>query len=308
MPIPTLFDITLPLLKLMSDEKPRPLRILVEELGLVFDLTETEKTEYLPSGAQKRFDNRVGWARTELKFAGLVEPADRSDWRITHQGLEVLKEPPDRIDIGFLRRFEGYVENAGLAPKSTATTGSGPTTTISGLNEKMTPEEAIEAGYNAFKSQLAEEILSAVLRSPPDFFERLVVDLLVRMGYGGSQQDAGEAVGRSGDGGIDGVIKEDRLGLATIQLQAKRWSTVVGRPEIQRFAGAILGKKTQKGVFITTSTFSREAKEYAEGIGATIILIDGARLSDLMIEFDVGVVTTAAFELKRLDRDFFPDQ
>ena len=171
-----------------------------------------------------------------------------------------------------------------------------------------TPEESLQDAYLVLRKNLADDLLETVKKSPPEFFERLVVDLLVRMGYGGSRQEAGEAIGRSGDEGIDGIIKEDRLGLDIIYIQAKRWEGSIGRPEVQKFAGALQGQHARKGVFITTSKFSGEATEYAANIGTRVILIGGAQLAELMIDHGVGVTTEATYELKRIDSDYFPDE
>ena len=171
----------------------------------------------------------------------------------------------------------------------------------------VTPEEAIESAYQGLRDQLAQELLDVVLKCSPTFFEQLVVDLLVKMGYGGSRRDAGERIGRSGDGGIDGIIKEDRLGLDTLFIQAKRWQGSVGRPEVQKFVGALQGQRARKGVFITTSTYTADAVDYVARIDTKVILIDGKALSNLMVDFDVGVSASATYVVKRIDSDYFED-
>jgi restriction system protein len=221
--------------------------------------------------------------------------------RITQRGLAFLQEKPLRVDVKLLERFPEFLEFRNRrrdreSPSIPAFTESG-----------ETPEDALAAAYQTLRADLEAELLQQVKESSPAFFERLVVDLLVKMGYGGSRQDAGRAVGRSGDGGIDGIINEDRLGLDVIYIQAKRWDTTVGRPEIQRFAGALQGQPARKGVFITTSSFSPDAEEYAARIDSRIILIDGARLTRLMVDHSVGVSTVGVYEVKKIDSDFFTE-
>lgn len=224
-------------------------------------------------------------------------------YQITDRGREVLRDPPARLTLRYLARFPEYVEfrnRSRVSSERLPESSSQP----DGEDER-TPEEDLEYGYSRLRAALAEEILSRVAAMPPAFFENLVVDLLVSMGYGGSHQDAGRAVGRGGDEGIDGVIKQDRLGLEAVYVQAKRWQGTVGRPEIQRFAGALQGQRARKGIFITTSAYSKEAQEYAASIDATIVLVNGAQLAELMIDHGIGVSRVGTYEIKRLDSDYF---
>ena len=304
MAIPDFQTIMLPLLDLAGDGETRQIRKPVDILAQHFALTDDETRELVPSGRQPRFHNRVSWARTYLAKAGLLESPKRGYFRITDRGRDVLAGKPSEINIKFLEQFEEFKSfrqlRRALAPPVDATE----------LGEGIsadTPEETLQAAYLELRKNLADDLLEEVKKSPPGFFERLVVDLLVRMGYGGSRQEAGEVIGRSGDEGIDGIIKEDRLGLDVIYVQAKRWEGVVGRPEVQKFAGALQGQRARKGVFITTSTFSRKAKEYAEKIETKVILIGETQLAELMIDHGIGVTTEATYELKRIDSDYFPD-
>jgi restriction system protein len=301
MAIPDYQALMLPLLRFVSDRKEHPLRAVIEILAEEFALSSEERNELLPSGSQFVFANRVGWARTYLKQAGLMDSPRRGMCRITQRGLDFLQEKPPRVDVKLLERFPEFLEFRNRrrereSPSIPAFTESG-----------ETPEDALAAAYQTLRAALEAELLQQIKESSPAFFERLVVDLLVKMGYGGSRQDAGRAIGRSGDGGIDGIINEDRLGLDVIYIQAKRWDTTVGRPEIQRFAGALQGQRARKGVFITTSNFSQDAEEYAARIDSRIILIDGARLTRLMVDHNVGVSTVGVYEVKKIDSDFFTE-
>jgi len=291
----------LPLLRLASDRQEHQLRTVIEILADEFSLTNEERNELLPSGSQAVFANRVGWARTYLKQAALIDASRRGSFRITQRGIDLLRDKPLRIDVKLLERFSEFLEfrNRRRERESAST----PTF----IESSETPEDSLAAAYKALHTDLEAELLQQVKESSPAFFERLVVDLLVKMGYGGTRQDAGRAIGRSGDGGIDGIINEDRLGLDVIYIQAKRWDTGVGRPEIQRFAGALQGQRARKGVFITTSSFSQDAEEYASRIDSRIILIDGARLARLMVDHNVGVSTVGVYEVKKIPSDYFTE-
>lgn len=304
MSIPDFQTIMLPLLKFAADQQDHSLREAIEALAQVFNLSEQERKELLPSGQQATFDNRVSWASAHLKKASLLESPRRSFFKITQRGLDVLSKNPSRIDVKFLEQFPEYIEfirGGGKKDKEA----------IAGIeleaNSHQTPEELLEYGYQKIRQDLAQEVLNRVKASSPSFFERLVVELLVRMGYGGSRKDAGEAVGKSGDEGIDGIIKEDRLGLDVIYIQAKKWEGVVSRPEIQKFAGALQGQRAKKGIFITTSSFSNEARDFASRIDSKIVLIDGKQLAQLMIDNDVGVSKVSSYEIKKIDFDYFVD-
>ena len=290
----------LPLLSLAADGQEHSLRDAIETLAEYFGLNSDELRELLPSGQQPIFHNRVGWARTYLKKAGLLHYPRRAYFQITDRGQAVLAETPATINNEYLKQFPEFRD---FQSRSTATQ-----LPAKPADDKETPEEAIEQAYQTLRDDLASELLQTIMGCSPAFFEKLVVDLLVRMGYGGTRRDAGQAIGGSGDGGIDGIIKEDRLGLDILYVQAKRWEGVVGRPEIQKFAGALQGQRARKGIFITTSSFSREATSYVSYIDSKIILIDGEQLAQLMIDYNVGVAGMAVYELKRMDSDYFLEE
>ena len=290
----------LPLLQLTADGQEHSIHEFVDTLAEQFSLTPQDLAELLPSGKQPKFYNRVGWTRTHLSKAGLLETTRRSYYRVTDRGRQVLKEKPTRIDMKYLRKFPEYVEFKDGANGHTNPQGvPGP------IESNATPEEVLEDAYQIIRENLASELLIQVKGGSPAFFERLVVEVLVKMGYGGSHREAARAVGQTGDEGIDGIIDEDRLGLDAIYIQAKRWDSVVGRPEIQKFVGALMGKRARKGIFITTSTFSNEAKTYVNNIDSKVVLIDGRRLADLMIDYDVGVAQVTSYQIKRIDSDYF---
>lgn len=302
MAIPDFQSIMLPLLKVAGDQYEHSMGDVTRTLADEFDLTERERRELIPSGRQEAFYNRVGWARTYLKAAGLLQSTRRGYIQITERGLDVLKQNPPRINVSFLRQYPEFVEFQTPKRRSGDAADEEPA-------GSQTPEEDMEAAYQAIQQGLATELLQAVKSQSPEFFERLVIDLLVKMGYGGTRRDAGEAIGRSGDGGIDGIIKEDRLGLDIVYIQAKRWTeSTVSRPEIQKFAGALAGQRATKGIFITTSSFTSEAQDYVSRIGSKIVLIDGDMLAQLMMDYGIGVTTIASYELKRIDTDYFSEE
>ncbi len=295
----------LPFLRFLEDCEEHSLREAEESLGEYFQLSATERAELLASGQQRVFKNRIGWARTYLKKACLIEAPKRGVFKITDRGLKVLSTNPLRIDGKFLEQFPEFMEFREISKKPNENTlASEPALNMSAT---VTPEEEIERAYQGLREQLAQELITVILSCSPAFFEQLVVDVLVKMGYGGSRRDAGERIGQTGDGGIDGIIKEDRLGLDTIFIQAKRWQGSVGRPEIQKFVGALQGQRAKKGVFITTSTFTADATDYATRIDTKVVLIDGKALSALMIDFDVGVSASASYVVKRVDSDYFEE-
>lgn len=309
MAIPDFQSVMRPLLEVYADGAERPSSTVMDYLARHFGLTDDERQQLLPSGRQPVFANRVGWARTYLVRSGLLDATRRSFARITDRGREALTLAPTRIDIPFLDRYPEFVEFRTSSRPERTTGGDAGTRAVSpaAVPVVTTPEEDLENSYAEFRNQLAAELLTRTKSCTPEFFERLVVDLLVRMGYGGSLKDAGQAIGRSGDGGIDGIIKEDRLGLDVIYVQAKRWDGVVGRPEIHKFVGALHGQRARKGVFITTARFTADAVEYVRGIDTKIALIDGSTLSQLMIDHDLGVSRMAVYEVKRVDSDFFAE-
>jgi restriction system protein len=306
MAIPDFQTIMLPLLQHLKDGREHSNQDTLDYLAKYFGLTDKELAQLLPSGRARLFVNRVAWAKTHLKAGGLLESPRRSIYKITQRGREVLDGNPERVDLRLLRRFPEYQEF-----RSSRREGNVEVATVEAESlkdhDQLTPEEHLEYGYQKVREGLAAELLRRVKETPPGFFERLVVDLLVAMGYGGSRQDAGSIVGRPGDGGIDGVIKEDRLGLDVIYVQAKRWDATVGRPEIQKFAGALQGHRAKKGVFITTSDFSNDAEQYADRIDTRIVLIDGSTLAKLMIDHGVGVTAVASYDVKRIDSDYFDE-
>ncbi|MHC0067341.1 restriction endonuclease [Nostoc sp. UIC 10890] len=304
MPIPDYQAIMLPLLKFTTDQKEHSLREGIEALAIHFQLTEEERKELLPSGRQPTFDNRIGWARTYLKKAGLIESTKRGYFRITDRGFDAVKTNPVEINAKFLKQFPEFLEFQNYNQQSEQSISNGNEVE---LDTSRTPEENLEIAIQKLTRDLASDLLQIIKNSPPAFFEKLVVDLLVKMGYGGTRKDAGKTVGRSGDGGIDGIINEDRLGLDVIYIQAKRWENSIGRPEIQKFAGALQGFRAKKGVFITTSTFTSEAKDYVSRIDTKIILVNGETLTQLMIENNVGVTPFAVYEVKKVDSDYFTD-
>jgi len=300
MAIPDYQTIMLPLLRFAGDGKVHSKHEAVEYLANEFKLTEEELKELLPSGKQGLFDNRVAWAKTYIKQARLIDSPKRGFFVITERGKKVLSENPKKIDVKHLERFPEFIEFRQRGKeKEKKEVGQ----QVAGV--ETNPEETLETAYQELQESLASDLLQNIKRCPPDFFERLVVDVLIKMGYGGSRKEAGQAIGRTGDEGIDGIIKEDKLGLDIIYMQAKRWENTVGRPEIQKFAGALQGQRAKKGIFITTSNFTKDALKYVNNIESKIILIDGPRLAELMIDHNVGVTPVASYEIKKIDTDYF---
>ena len=293
-----------PLLQVAADGNAHSIRDGLDQFATKFNLSNDERKELLPSGRQEVFTNRVAWAKTHLRMAGLIEAPARGVFRITDRGQHILSEHPQRIDLRILREQPGYLEARDTKKEKSGSKNS----EEESQDDAQTPEEQIESASVALRENLGKEMLAKMKSASPSFFERLVVELLVRMGYGGTLKDAGRAIGRSGDEGIDGIIKEDRLGLDVIYIQAKKWEGTVGRPEIQKFAGALQGFRAKKGIFITTSDFSKEAKEYASRIDSRIVLIDGETLWNLMIDFGLGVSTVASYEVKKIDNDYFDEE
>lgn len=293
----------LPLLKYAEDKKEHPIREAIDHISDIFNLTLEQRKEFLPSGQQYIIDNRVGWARTYLKKAGLLESPKRSYFKITPLGLEVIKEKPSEINVKFLEQFQDFNEFRNLKKEKNEPEYQELETT-----PRQTPQELLEYGYQKINKDLSQELLSLIKKNTPHFFEKLVVELLLSMGYGGSRKDAGQAIGQSGDGGIDGIIKEDKLGLDIIYIQAKRWKNVVGSKEIRNFVGSLVGQKANKGVFITTSNFTKDALEYVKTITHKVILIDGEMLTQLMIEYNIGVSKIISYDVKKTDSDYFAEE
>ncbi len=304
MAIPDYQSIMLPLLQFYKDGQEHSLRETIDALATQYHLTDEERNELLPSGQQSIFDNRVGWARTYLKKAGLLIAIRRGYLQITERGKQVLKQNPSAINIEFLKQFPEFAEF-----QSKKNTPHEPPAPNPPIFTSKTPKEAMEEAYQVLQEELITELLQTIKQNSPQFFERLVINLLVKMGYGGTQKDAGQILGKSGDEGIDGIIKEDRLGLDVVYIQAKRWDgVVVGRQEIQKFVGALHGQQAKKGIFITTSNFSKGATEYVAHIDTKVVLIDGEMLAQLMIDYNIGVATVATYELKRIDSDYFNEE
>lgn len=299
MAIPDYQSVMLPLLRFVSDGKEHTLRDAAEHLATGFKLTEEERKELLPSGTQFTFANRVGWARTYMTKAALLEPTRRGYFKISPRGQEVLAKHPSGIDVKFLDQFSEFkLFRAKHRDTEIQAEAADPISL-------QTPAELLEDAHQKLRDDLSADLLKTVNECSPSFFERIVIDVLVRMGYGGSRKEAGKAIGGSGDEGIDGVINEDRLGLDTIYVQAKRWQHPVSRPEIQKFAGALQGHRANKGIFITTSRFTKEAMDYVTKIPSKIVLIDGEHLSQLMIDNNVGVTPVTTYERKKIDADYF---
>ena len=304
MNIPDFQSIMLPLMEIAANKNVYLFRDVVNKLIEKYDLTDDEKKELLPSGKQTIIENRAGWAKTHLKKAGLLTYPERGCIQITERGLSLLENKLDRIDMKTLKQFDEYNEFIKITNDTKDSDDS-----INDI-DIHTPEEIMESAFQNIKRTLADEILEKIRNVTPAFFEKLVVDLLVKMGYGGSVKDAGKAIGKTGDEGIDGTIKEDKLGLDVIYIQAKRWKdgNVVGRPELQKFVGALAGQGAKKGIFITASTFTKEALEYTPKNETKIILIDGIQLAELLIENNVGVSNQQMYEIKKIDNDYFEEE
>ncbi len=298
MAVPEFQSFFKPLLDIGADGKEHSLKEARDVIAKKMGIPEADLKELLPSGNQTKFDNRVAWAKSYFVQAKVFETPRRGYFRITQRGLELHKKGHTRIDVKILNQYPEFVEfHTAKSPK----------------NEEAdvaaeTPEESLQKAYESIRNDLVGQILERIRAHSPDFFEKLVVDLMVAMGYGGSRADAGKSVGTVGDEGIDGIIKEDKLGLDVVYLQAKRWDGTVGRPEIQRFVGALHGKRAKKGVFITTGKFSEDAARFVETIDPKVILIDGRTLADLMVDYGLGTTTTARYELKRIDSDYFGEE
>ncbi|RYE43397.1 MAG: restriction endonuclease [Sphingobacteriales bacterium] len=301
--IPDYQAIMLPLLTFISDGKEYKMRDVTDGLALQLGVSEDEQKELLPSGAAPIFYNRTAWAKTYLKKAGLIDSPKQGIVFITQRGKDVLKSNPRSIDVKFLKTFPEFVafQTAKKSDEADDSTDSDETA--------ETPEEALETAYQKIRKSVAQDLTNKVLAMSPAFFEKLVVELVVRMGYGGSIKDAGKAIGKTGDEGIDGTIKEDKLGLDIIYIQAKRWQpgNVVGRPELHKFVGALAGQGAKKGIFITTSSFTKDALEYVPKNETKIVLIDGDQLAQYMIDHNLGVSKVNSYEVKRIDSDYFEE-
>lgn len=304
MAIPGFQTFMLPFLKFAGDGKEHTLVEAYEHLAKVFALSEEDRNEMLASGKQSKFENRVGWVRTYMQKAGLLEATGRARFCITDRGQRVLSSNLSEINIKFLNQFPEFIEfHKGTGRQGRASEESDDET----KHQTRSPDEILDEAYLNLRTALAEEILARVKKCPPSFFEKLVVDLLVAMGYGGSRKDAGSRIGRSGDEGVDGIIKEDRLGLDIVYIQAKRWEGPVGRPVVQAFAGSLEGFRARKGVLITTSKFTPDAQSYTDRIEKKIVLIDGEQLAQFMIDFGIGVSEVNHYIVKKMDQDYFEE-
>jgi restriction system protein len=306
MAVPDYQTLMRPVLSIADDGRDHTAASIRQAVIAQFQLTSDDVEERLPSGRGTTLRNRVGWALTYLFQAGLLDRPRRSVYRINDRGRAVLAEHPDRVDKSVLESFEEFRE---FRSRNTQTPGAQPSaatpTTPPVAADSATPEERAASAYREVRAALASDVLDRISEQSADFFEQVVLDVLQAMGYGGSRDDAAERLGRTGDEGIDGVIREDKLGLDLIYVQAKRWTNTVGRPDIQRFVGALHGQRATKGVFITTSTYSREAAAYAESVTPRVILVDGPELAELMIDHDVGVTDVTRYEIKRIDLGYF---
>jgi len=302
MAVPDFQSLMLPLLTRLADGNTHRVRELMPSLADEFGLTPEERDTLLPSGTQRVFDNRVYWAVSHLKKAGLLESPQRGHATITDEGRRVLAERPQKITLALLSRYPSFQAFRSGSPQSTSTLA-----TAQIEAEALTPEESLEATWSALRTSLGQDLLARVKGCTPAFFEKLVIDLLVKMGYGGSVADAGATVGAPGDEGVDGVIKEDKLGLDLVYVQAKRWESSVGRPAVQAFAGSLEGKRARKGVMITTSSFSHDARSYVNQIEKRIVLVDGESLVDYMMDYGIGVSTAKTYTTQKIDSDYFDE-
>jgi len=307
MAVPDYQSLMLPLLRFVGGMKDETSTgEAVEALARELNLTDEDLKEMLPSGIQFTFVNRVGWAATYMKKAGLLEATRRGYYQITPRGQELLKKQPKSINVKLLKQYPEFLEFQQLKGTRSGDKISTPKEMTD--TSTATPSEALEAAYENLRDELVDELLNKLKKTSPSYFERVVVELLVKMGYGGSRVDAGKAIGKSGDGGIDGIIKEDKLGLDVVYIQAKRWdNNPVGRPDVMQFAGALQAQRANKGIFITTSRFTDDARSYVSQIGSKIVLIDGEQLTNLMIEHDVGVSTVSLYPVKKIDTDYFDE-
>ena len=304
MAIPKFFEFFVPMLSVLNDKSPMKAKELREVMAKRMHLTEEDKRQLLPSGKQLTYANRIQWATQYLKNAGLISSVSRGEYQITDEGRKAYINDKDHIDLQYLEKYDSFLRFHGSHPRNV---NQQPTSLAS---DEVTPLESIEVAYNAIRSELSKSLIQAIMERSPDFFEQLVVDLLIAMGYGYDANEAGMVVGKTGDGGIDGIINEDKLGFSQVYVQAKRWDSdhTVGSPEVQAFAGALLGRGAQKGLFITTAQFSKAAKKYIDDQKTVrVVLVDGIELTRLMIDYGIGVSTQRTFAVKQLDLDYFEE-
>ncbi|SIN83078.1 restriction endonuclease [Paraburkholderia phenazinium] len=299
MTVPTFQQLMLPLLTFLNDECEHGYAEAAGALKVALAVSDADLAELLPSGKQTKFMNRLYWAKVHLSKALLVETTTPKAFRLTKRGISLLNEKPETVGMQLLLKFPEY--RAFRNGKQSASAALVPSEEV----VEETPEEQLEAAYRTIRQNLEQALLTHVLKAPPAFFEQLVIDLLIAMGYGGSRRDAGRAVGKNSDGGIDGIISEDRLGLDIIYLQAKRWHSNVGSPEVRDFVGSLVGHSASKGVFLTTSSFSKDARDYVRKVPQKVILIDGSRLAELLVDYGIGVSDVIAYHVKKVDTDYF---
>ena len=298
--IPDFQSIMLPLLQSFKNDEIKSNKQLRKDMINNFNITEKEQKEKIPSGTQFLYYNRVAWAIAYLKMADLVSSPKRGSYKLTNEGKTVLSHPPEKVTVSFLKKFENFSKNRNPG-KDKIIEEENPIT-------DKTPDELMEIGFKQIKSELSLQLLNQIKDGSPYFFEKLVLDLLIKMGYGGSEVENSEVTPKGSDEGIDGIIKEDKLGLDKIYIQAKKWENNIGRPEIQKFVGALQGKRAKKGIFITTSTFSKEAFEYIRNLDTAVILIDGKKLAEYMIENELGITLKQNYKLYNIDSDYFMEE
>lgn len=305
MPIPGYQDFMLPLVQLAADGREHKISDAMEALARQIGISAQEQELMLPSGMQTRYYNRITWAVTYLTKSLLLEKSGRGRFKIAARGLDVLKQNPPRVDNAFLEQFPEYQAFKTKKNKAKSAIATAGEVEPDNVNNDITPDEQLDAAYKELRETLADELLGRVRAGTPKFFEHLVVDLLVAMGYGGSRADAAQVVGKSGDGGIDGVIKEDRLGLDMVYVQAKRHAADTGPGAIREFVGSLGEHKASKGVFITCGGFTAAAHEAAAKAHTRIVLIDGDQLAEFMMDHGVGVADHKTYTVKKLDSDYF---
>jgi restriction system protein len=304
MAIPDFQSVMRPVLLAVGDGEAKPLADVREAVKDFFQLSDTERKERLPSGHQTVINNRAGWARTYLNKAGLLTIPQRGMVQITERGLDAIQNGPDRISVAWLKQFPEFHDFHKQKPKPAPSSSEDEVDAV----DEATPDEQLASAHQSLMENLADDVLESTRKASPSFFEKLVVDLMISMGYGGSRREAGQATQTTNDDGIDGIIKEDKLGLDTIYLQAKRWTNTVHRPEIDKFIGALTRQRARKGVFLTTSDFSAGAREATAGLDMKVVLIDGRELAQLMIENNLGVNVKEVFEVKHVDIDYFIEE
>ena len=300
--IPDFQSIMLPLLEFIGKNDEVSMKLLKESMIKHFNISKEEQEEKTPNGKQLIYYNRIAWAASYLKMAGLIYYPQRGIYKISDQGKNVLKKPPEKINIAFLKQFECFSQNRNPGKNKKLEIDD-----TEQENSEKTPDELFELSYTQIINNLKVQLKQKINDCSPYFFEQIVLDLLLKMGYGGSETDSGELTQKSSDEGIDGIIKEDKLGLDKIYIQAKKWENTVGRPEIQKFAGALQGKRAKKGVFITTSDFSKDAYEFVKNLDSAVILIDGEKLAQYMVENELGITLKQSFKIYSIDNDYFEE-